>query len=364
MTNSYRIDNHKLIFHPQRVAEWQAGHNDWETAKEIYPIYLEISPVGHCNHRCVFCGLDFAGYKKREIPYEILKDRITEMASLGIKSIMFAGEGEPLLYKNLPEIIEHCKTVGIDTSLTTNFSIVPQKDIGIYVKNCKWIKVSLNAGNSQTYSEIHQTKKEDFDKVIENLSKAVSLRDEMGKGSTLGTQMLLLPENFRTAVDLAKISRDIGLDYLVIKPYSQHLSSITKKYENISYSDYMFLEKELEKLNTNDFNVIFRAKTMDKLTNKHERYEKCSSVPFFWGYIMSEGSVFGCSCFLEDSNFCYGNINENTFQQIWQSEKRKENFEYIRDNMNAENCRINCRMDEINRYLWELKNPSPHVNFI
>ena len=236
MTNSYRIDNHKLIFHPQRVAQWQADNEQWDTAKSIYPIYLEISPVGHCNHRCVFCAKDYIGYQKREIPYEILKQRITEMAGLGVKSIMFAGEGEPLLYKKLPEIIEHCENVGIDTSLTTNFAMASDEALETYVKNCKWIKVSLNAGNAKVYSEIHRTKEEDFNKVLENLSKAVSLRKEMGKGSTLGAQMLLLPENFNSAAELAGHSRDKGLDYLVIKPYSQHLMSNTKKYEDISYS--------------------------------------------------------------------------------------------------------------------------------
>jgi hypothetical protein len=27
-------------------------------------------------------------------------------------------------------------------------------------------------------------------------------------------------------------------------------------------------------------------------------------------------------------------------------------------------CRDACRLDEINRYLWELKNPVKHANFI
>lgn len=98
MTNSYRIDRHKLMFHPQRVSEWLNAQNDWEKAKSIYPIYMEISPVGHCNHRCFLCKR-LSWIPKREIPFEKLKTAISEMAKNKVKSLNFAGEGEPLSIK-------------------------------------------------------------------------------------------------------------------------------------------------------------------------------------------------------------------------------------------------------------------------
>lgn len=364
MYDKYRIDGHKLMFHPERVAQWKTGHNNWELAKKIYPVYVEISPTGICNHRCCFCALDYIGYKNRRLDPEILKIRITEMAEHGVKSIMFAGEGEPVLYKELPKVLDHCSSVNIDTSLTTNMVLFTEKNTESFIRNCKWIKVSINAGTPEIYAKIHGTKEKDFNKVIDNMSLAVSIKKDKGYSCTLGAQMLLLPDNFDTAVELAGKISDAGFDYLVIKPYSQHLASITKKYKEIDYSQYLYLEKELQSYNTNKFKVIFRGNTISKLIDEPDRYKKCNAIPFFWSYIMSDGNFYGCSAFLGDEKFSFGNINEKTIPEIFEGEERKKVYKYIKTGLDIKNCRENCRMDEINRYLWELDHPGPHVNFI
>ena len=164
---------------------------------------------------------------------------------------------------------------------------------------------------------------------------------------------------------LAQICRDeIGLDYLVIKPYSQHLFSDTHQYENIDYSNHEELAQQLNTFNNSDFNVVFRGNAMKKyMTN--ERYDKCQATPFVWGYVMADGSVYGCSAYLLDERFDYGNLNDNSFKEIWQGEKREKSFEFIKNKLDIKECRRNCRMDEVNRYLDSMLNDNiPHVNFI
>ena len=92
-------------------------------------------------------------------------------------------------------------------------------------------------------------------------------------------------------------------------------------------------------------------------------YNNCHALPF-WSYIDAGGNVWGCSVYLNDDRFLYGNIYENSFQEIWEGDKRKESLKFVHQELDTCQCRVNCRMDEVNRYLWELKNPQSHVNFI
>lgn len=363
MSDKYAIDSHKLSFHPTRVSNWIEAKDDTEKLKKIYPIYVEISPVGACNHRCTFCAVDYIGYQNIRWETDLLKIRLTEMADLGIKSIMFAGEGEPLLHKELDDILEHCSSVGIDSSITTNFVMLNDKNVFKILKNSSWIKISINAGTRESYANIHRTKESDFDKVIDNMKLAVKTKSEHNLSCTLGAQMLLLPENKDDAITLAKTCKDIGLDYIVIKPYSQHLFSETKIYENIDYNPMLELEKELEKLNDENFHVVFRSNTMKKLVSGHS-YKKCYSTPYFWAHMMANGDLYGCSAYLQQDKFCYGNLKENSFKDIWEGEKRIQSIKYVKEELDISNCRENCRMDEVNGYLWRLKNPQDHDSFI
>jgi wyosine [tRNA(Phe)-imidazoG37] synthetase (radical SAM superfamily) len=355
-SDTYRIDSHKLMFHPERIARWLAG-------EAIYPIYVELSPSGACNHRCVFCAFDFMRYRARFLDAKMLEVRLAEMSGLGVKSISLAGEGEPLLHPDIAKIAECAKRSGLDVAFTTNGSLLTNELALRLLPVSSWIKVSCNAGTPESYANVHRTNKDTFEVVMRNLQNAVSLREKHDWKCTLGLQILLLPEVADEVVGLAKRCRDIGLDYIVVKPYSQHLKSGNREYEAVSYAEFGGLAENMETLKTSEFHAFFRTNAMKKWDEKTRPYERCLALPF-WAYVDSGANVWGCFNHLKDDRFCYGNLNEKTFAEIWRGQERRSKLAWAENDMAIDACRIGCRMDEINRYLWELRHPGEHVNFV
>lgn len=353
--DDYVIDSHKLMYHPLQICRWSKG-------VDIYPIYVEIAPCGGCNHRCIFCALDYLEYKPVFLEKNTLKRFLKDISVRGAKSIMFAGEGEPLLHKDIAELAAYAKNSGLDAAITTNGVLLSKELSDKIIKHLSWLRISLNAGTDRTYSLIHRTNAEDFDRVIGNIREAVRLKKKKGYHCTIGVQFLLLGENYKEVSILAKTLQKIGSGYLIIKPYSQHPLSVNRLKDAFNYKQFLFLEEELKKYAKGGFRIIFRKNTMLKI-DEQKPYKKCFGLPF-WAYLSSKGDLYACSAFLGDERFCYGNIYKESFRNIWKGNKRKKIMQMMKDGWDIKNCREVCRLDEINRYLWNLKNPPAHVNFI
>lgn len=338
-----RIDSHKLEFHPKRVAQWVDWKDDWEHAKRVYPLYVEVSPMGACNHRCTFCAVDYIGYKA-EARLEHIRAGLVlmEMGKLGVKSVMFAGEGEPLLHKEIDHMVWAAKLSTMDVAFTTNGVLLDR--LG-ELKSCSWVKVSMNAGRRETYAKVHRTKEEDFDRVWRNIRAAVKRKGKC----EIGVQMVCLPENAGEEVELERLCEDAGVDYLVLKPYSQHKSSITRQYDGYKPVIGPVSQK-----------TVVRA---DSIATEEIPYDKCNATPFFWAYIMASGDVYSCSAYLLDERFRLGNINQAGFQDIWEGELRHANWRLVTQELDIHECRLNCRMDKANRYLAQFGRV-PNVNFV
>lgn len=353
MAKNIRMDSHKLIYHPETVARWLRGEN-------IYPIEIEISPSGACNHRCIFCAVDYVGYEPVFLDKDTILRDIKQMSVKGLKSVICSGEGEPLLNKDMPEIANGIKACGVDVAMSSNGALFTKEVAAECLGAFTWIRFSVASMEKESYQRIQRGKEGDLEKVKANLSDAVKIKRDRKLKTTLGVQCLLLPDNMKQLPDMARQCREIGVDYLTVKPYSQHLHS-ENKFE-IEYEEMLDLEKELLKFVTDDFAIYFRANAMKKV--HHEKcYKECLGLPFMT-HIDAKGNVWPCVAHVGTEAFCYGNINEHPFEEIWNGQRRKDVVEALRKLDINTICREACRLDSINIYLDELKHPGEHVNFI
>lgn len=353
MAENIRMDSHKLIYHPDVVARWMQGEN-------IYPIEIEISPSGACNHRCVFCAVDYIGYQPKFLDKDIILRDIAQMSRKGLKSVICSGEGEPLLNKDMPDLANKIKACGVNVAMSTNGVLFTKDKLDECIQAFTWIRFSIASMEEKSYDQIQRGTQGDLERVKTNLLDAVRIKRDKNLKTTLGVQCLLLPENMTQLSDMAKQLSEIGVDYLTVKPYSQHLHS--ENTFQIDYDIMLELEQDIKQYVTEDFSVYFRANAMKKMHQK-KCYSECYGLPFMT-HIDAMGNVWPCVAHIGTEKFCYGNIYNQTFEEIWEGTRRQHIIQKLKALDINMVCREACRLDEINKYLNELKNPGEHVNFI
>ena len=143
------LDSHKINYHYKEI-------NDMFKGNIQAPIYVEISPTGICNHKCLFCHYNYLGHEGKFKKGKVL-ELVKELASMGVKSLVFAGNGEPTLHIDTIEAISLAKSLGLDVALSTNGALLKNEHFEVLAKCLTWIRFSFNAGSDENYAHIHQT---------------------------------------------------------------------------------------------------------------------------------------------------------------------------------------------------------------
>lgn len=354
----FAMDGHKLLWHLDRVAAWQKD-------RLVAPIYVEISPLSYCNHRCVFCGLDFVRGEKDVLDTKVLTARLDEMARLGVKSVMFAGEGEPLLHPDIEQIAAHAKKVGIDASITTNGMTGTREMWEKLLPSLTWIRFSIDAATDETYQAVHGVKAGAFAKTLRALSQAVEVKKELGLAVTIGVQFLMIRQNIGDIEQALSLYCGIGVDYLSFKPYSEHPQMINKS--GFTYTKEMIasIEKKVEGFAAQgETRIIFRKAAAEAYAEGVQQFSHCCALPF-WGYVSSRGDFYTCSVYINDERFKVGNLYRQGMEEIFSAPKRRASIAFAEKELEiGHECRVNCRMARINEFLEQLDRKPDHINFI
>jgi len=353
---SYHLDGHKLMYHPERISEFLLN-------KDCFPLYMEISPVGSCNHRCIFCAYDYIGHPNRKLDTDKMIAFIDQVAQSGLKSLLVAGEGEPLLHPDIGTFITHAKAAGIDVGMFTNGELLDGDLAAEILPSLTFIRFSFNGGNAENYAAIHKVKPKSFNRVLDNIRNAAEMKRREGLSVDIGAQFVLLPENVRHLSEAVSALRDAGVEYLAAKPFIQlnRLQSYQMQ-ERMQASEMKEIFEKAETAGGQELKVVVRQKLFEAYGRR--TYSRCYGTSFI-SVLNSAGDIATCLPYWDKAAFVFGNIYASSFQEIWKSKNREQIKKRLEQELNVSECPPHCRAHEINEYLFELKHPSlKHINFI
>lgn len=352
--SNLQLDGNKMLHHLDRVNAWSRG-------ELITPIYIAFSPTSYCNHHCVFCVYHYKEFKPIFFPLERFQGLVKEWAKSGVRSLFFAGDGDPLVNKNCAEMVVATKGAGIDVALNTNGRLLSDKNIPLFIEHLSFIRVSLNAGSAENYALLHGTNKSDFDSVINNLNMLVQEKKKQNSAITIGVQCLLLSQNIHEIKLLAQLLKSIGVDYFAIKPFLKHPDvPYDDQIENLNevLDDLLTFEKEIS---TPEFRFSLRKSLF---MNKFERnYKKCLSTQFMIE-VDATGDLYSCGPHIGNPEHMMGNIMNESFDVVWKSERAEQVRKQVSCSVDVSKCMPFCRPDSVNDFLWQLSNPPQHINYI
>ncbi|SFV35269.1 adenosyl-hopene transferase HpnH [Hyphomicrobium facile] len=136
--------------------------------RKRYPLVLMLEPLFRCNLACAGCG-------KIDYPDKILNQRISvadalhSMDECGAPVVVLAG-GEPLLHKELPEIVEGALKKGKFVTVCTN-ALLLEKKIHLYKphKNFNW---SIHLDGDKEMHDRSVCQKGVYDRAVEAIKVA------------------------------------------------------------------------------------------------------------------------------------------------------------------------------------------------
>lgn len=353
MPDPYEMNGHKLHWHLERVNSWMRG-------EAIAPLYIDMGITMSCNINCKYCYYAVPENQGAErIPIEALTRFLRDAADIGVKAVGFLGDGEPTLHPQVCEAVAAGKRAGLDMAIATNGVQMKPERMDEFLANLTWIRFTLSVADSARYHAVMGGREKTFEKVVANIRRAVEAKRAGRLATTIGIQMVLIDECIDQVVPLARLGRELGVDYVVVKQCSQK-EDIVQANRLSAYDGYEDTYREAESHARPGYDVIVKRLKMGK---SGRAYNCCHGTQFL-PQITGRGDVYCCGNFFGDERFYIGSIVTDSFKDIVAGERYREVMARVRTQVDVHRqCGIGCRQNEINEFLWELKNPPPHVNF-
>ncbi|WP_432837809.1 radical SAM/SPASM domain-containing protein [Dactylosporangium sp. CA-092794] len=104
---------------------------------------LQVHPTRRCNLRCLHCYSDSGPSARDELAIGTLHDVVSDAAELGYRVLSVSG-GEPLMYRLLPDLLEHAHGNGMRTLVTTNGTLTSARRLERLAAHLDLLAMSLD----------------------------------------------------------------------------------------------------------------------------------------------------------------------------------------------------------------------------
>ena len=131
---------------------------------------LRVSLTPKCNLSCIYCHREGEKDPKNPLSAAEIAEVIRVAAGFGIRSIKFTG-GEPLLRPDLTEIVRSVP-VGVESSLTTNGTLLAGFAADLKQAGLRRVNVSIDSLDPATYKKIAGTDR--LSDVLEGIDAALA----------------------------------------------------------------------------------------------------------------------------------------------------------------------------------------------
>lgn len=183
------------------------------------PYWLTLDPTNFCQLRCPFCptGAERKVRAKAILRFEDYKKLIDELGPT-LLHIDFMNWGEPLLHREIFEMVAYAKKFGIDTHISTNLNefneAMAEKMV---LSGLDAVTLSIDGLTQETYAKYRV--RGDYDKVIGNLKTLVRKKKELGRRHPYVIWQFLVFKHNEHEVERARaFGKELGCDVVGVTP--------------------------------------------------------------------------------------------------------------------------------------------------
>jgi len=338
------LDGTKIAWHDERVRAWERG-------ERIAPITIDMALTRACNYGCHYCYAMLQENDRSFINKEIITRFLDDCAEIGVKGISFVSDGESTISPVFVSACQHGASLGLAMACGTNAYVLTRSKSEEVLPHLTYLRVNISAGEPQRYAEIMGVKEEYFHRVVENIRHMVEIKKRDNLGVTIGLQMVLMPQYADQILPLARLGKELRADYLVIK----HCSDNEHGDLGVDYRGYSRLSDLLHEAESySDAEYQCSVKWSKIQAQGTRSYQRCYGAPFLL-QISGSGLVAPCGMLFNEKykKFHIGNICEQSFKEIWRSERYWEVMNYLASpEFNAQKmCGSLCLQHKVNESL-------------